>query len=142
MSIIPTAPDLKNEIAETIRARRKATASDSRYSGRSVDRDEAGRFTTLGDALVTVEALVTLNPTRILSGPDYGSWEQRLEVGAVAKCHGHGCADPEFRMDISSYFLLSEDADKTAEYALPYVQKAREWAQAHAEKCRAQAYNG
>ncbi|GAA1887937.1 hypothetical protein GCM10009837_07210 [Streptomyces durmitorensis] len=143
MSYIPTAPDLKFEIAQTIRARRRSIAAEA-DKGRSfygsTDHDEAGSFGTAGGGRVIVQAFVRSSEER-KSGPAYG-WETRLRVGAVAKCHGHGCVSPDFTDQHDGHFALDDDADVTAKAALPHVQAAREWAQAHAEKCRAQPYTG
>lgn len=140
MSYIPTAPDITHEVAETIRARRKQASDLKAYDRMGTDRDEAGRYTCVGGALVTVQAVIKSSEHRAWIGNTPNGFEQRVAVAAVAKCHGNGCIDPEFRRDDTGYFLLDADADVTAEAVLPYVQAAREWAQAHAEKCRAQAY--
>lgn len=142
MSYIPTAPDLKIEVAETIRAHRKESAnSNSRIGSYGTYRDEAGRYTATGGALVTVHATTTIRNHYGIAG--YSPAPAPLvEVGAVAKCHGHGCVDPEFTDKHADSWPLESDADVPAEAVLPLVQKAREWAQTHAEKCRAQAYTG
>ena len=144
MSYIPTAPDLKDELRDTIRAHRKYLATGSKYATHSgSNKEEAGRFTAVGGALVTVQAVLTYISKAVWGSADPGDgYERRIEVSAVANCHGHGCIDPEFRAEDDGFFLLAADADVTAEAALPYVQKAREWAQKHAETCRAQAYKG
>ncbi|MGW6531439.1 hypothetical protein [Streptomyces venezuelae] len=143
MTYIPTAPDLKFEVAQTIRARRKAIAAAA-DKGRSfygsTDHDEAGSFATAGGSQVTLHAVVRSSEER-KPGPVYG-WEIQVRVGAAAKCHGHGCVDPSFEKQHDGRFLLDDDADVTAEAAVPLVQAAREWAQKHAEKCRAQPYTG
>ena len=141
MSYIPTAPDLKTEIADTIRRHRKSLANSKYATHSGINREEAGRFTAVGGALVTVQAVVAYVSKAVWGSADPGDgYERRIEVGARATCHGNGCTDPEFRQDDTGYFLLDADADVTAEAVLPYVQAAREWAQSHAEKCRAQAY--
>ncbi|NUS14088.1 MAG: hypothetical protein HOY69_22225 [Streptomyces sp.] len=141
MSYIPTAPDLKDELRDTIRAHRKSLTSSKYATHSGSNKEEAGRFTAAGGALVTVQAVLTYISKAVWGSADPGDgYERRIEVSAVANCHGHGCTDPAFRAEDDGYFLLGADADVTAEAALPYVQKAREWAQAHAEKCRAQPY--
>jgi hypothetical protein len=140
MLYIPTTPDLKPQIADTIRGRRKQASNINSYDRLGIDRNEAGRYTTVGGALVTVEAVMRSSEHRVWKGNVPNGYEQRVEVGAVAKCHGYGCTGHEFRKNDTGYFLLADDADETAQAALPYVQAAQEWAQAHAEKCRAQAY--
>lgn len=142
MQTIPTAPDVKTEIADRIRAHRKRRDNGGKWFTPNVkDRQEAGRYTTVGDALVTVTAVTSFTANAIWgSAAPADGYEHRVEVAAIAACHGHGCTDPEFRRDDTGHFLLDADADVTAEAVLPYVQAAREWAQAHAEKCRAQAY--
>lgn len=143
MTYIPSAPDLQSEVAETIRARRReiaARAVDGRCFYGGTDRDEAGSFATAGESLVTVHALVQSSEVR-KAGPEYG-WEIQLKVSAVAKCHGHGCVSPDFDRRHDGHFLLEDDADVTAKAVVPLVQAACEWAQSHAEKCRARAYNG
>ncbi|MEU6990351.1 hypothetical protein ABZ953_06770 [Streptomyces sp. NPDC046465] len=143
MTYISIAPDLKFEVAQMVRARRKAIAAEA-DKGRSfygsTDRDEAGSFGTAGGSQVTVHAVVRSSEER-KPGPVYG-WEIQVRVGAVAKCHGHGCVSPDFEKQHDAHFLLDDDADVTAAAVLPMVQAAREWAQAHAEKCRAQPYTG
>lgn len=142
MFTIPTAPNLADEIADQIRRSRKQRDSGNNFVNyRGNTSEEAGRFTTAGDALVVVEALVTYSTGYIYNPPNSHD-EHRVQVSAVAKCHGHGCTNPQHEQPTSPTFLLEDDADKTAQAALPLVQAAREWAQDHAEKCRAQAYNG
>lgn len=140
--LIPTAPDLKTRVADRIRDHRKSRANGDRwFIAHRTAREEAGRFTTAGGALVTVDALAAFSQRAIWGSVDHpDGYEHRINVSAEAKCHGNGCTDPELRRDDTGYFLLDADADVTAEAVLPYVHKAREWAQAHAEKCRAQAY--
>jgi hypothetical protein len=141
MSYIPTAPDLKIEVAETIRAHRKQIADrTSRHGGvYGTYRNEAGRYTTAGGALVAVHATTVIRERYGIVG--YSPPPAiHVEVGAEAKCHGHGCTDPEFTDKNADSWPLEEDADLPAEAVLPLIQAAREWAQAHAEKCRAQPY--
>lgn len=143
MTYIPTAPDLAFEVAQTIRARRReiaAKADKGRSFYGSTDRDEAGSFAAAGGSRVILHAFVRSSEER-KPGPVYG-WEIQLRVGAAAKCHGHGCVSPDFEKQHDGHFLLQDDADVTAKAALPLVQAAREWAQEHAEKCRAQPYTG
>jgi hypothetical protein len=141
MSYIPTAPDLKVELAETIRAHRKSLASSKYATHSGSDKEEVGRYTTVAGALVTVQAVLAYTSKAVWGSADPSDgYERRIDVGAVANCHGYGCVDPKFRADHDKHFLLADDADVTAETVLPYVQKAREWAQTHAETCRAQAY--
>ncbi|WP_282790886.1 hypothetical protein [Streptomyces sp. CC224B] len=144
MTYIPTAPDLKFEVAQTIRACRRRIAAEAE-KGRgfygSTDRDEAGDFVTAGKSQVSVHAFIRASEER-KSGGSIWERELRVRVGAVAKCHGHGCVSPDFHDQHDGHFLLGDDADVTAEAAVPLVQAAREWAQAHAEKCRAQPYTG
>lgn len=141
MSYIPTAPDLKPRIADLIRRYRKTVANgdlrNSLLDERS--REEAGRYTTVGGALVAVHAKVRHEEKYIYNPPNSGE-EHRIHVGAVAECHGNGCTEPSFEQDVNNYWLLHEDADEPAARVMEPVQAAREWAQAHAEKCRAQAY--
>ncbi|MFI6658100.1 hypothetical protein ACIBL8_21555 [Streptomyces sp. NPDC050523] len=140
MSDIPTAPDLKAEIADRIRAHRKRHDNGGKWFTPNVkDREEAGRFTTVGGALVLVEAVVEFTGKYVYAPPSSGE-EHRIEVGAVGECHGNGCTDPNFEETYNNYWLLGEDTDEAVTAALKTVHAAREWAQAHAEKCRAQAY--
>ncbi|WP_406123007.1 hypothetical protein OHQ89_12540 [Streptomyces canus] len=141
MSYIPTAPDLKVELADTIRRHRKSLTTSKYATHSGANKEEAGRYTTVGNSLVTVQAVLTYISKAVWGSADPGDgYERRIEVGAVANCHGHGCTDPKFSSDATGHFLLGADADVTAEATLPHVQKAREWAQKHAETCRAQAY--
>ncbi|HEY9370395.1 hypothetical protein [Streptomyces sp.] len=144
MSYIPTAPDLKLRVADLIRRYRKSVDNgDMRNS--LLDRrgrEEAGRYTTAGGALVTVHAKVRHEEKYIYNPPTLVGYEQRVHVGAVAECHGNGCTDPTFEQNVNNSWLLHEDADEPAERVMESVKAAREWAQSHAEKCRAQAYNG
>ncbi|MEU5108198.1 hypothetical protein AB0H07_39075 [Streptomyces sp. NPDC021354] len=142
MPYIPTAPDIKTKVADTIRARRKKASDLNAYIRFGTDRDEAGRYTTVGGALVTVEARVHSSEHRSWAGNVPNGYEQRVEISAVAKCHGNGCPSPDFMKEHSGYWPLDDDADKAADAIVPLVQQAREWAQKHAEKCRAQAYDG
>ncbi|GHD70310.1 hypothetical protein GCM10010317_077360 [Streptomyces mirabilis] len=140
MSYIPTAPDLKPRIADTIRAHRKRRDNGGKWFTPNVkDREEAGQFNTAGGALILVEAVVEFTAKYVYAPPSSGE-EHRIEVGAVAKCHGNGCTGPEFEQTYNNYWLLDEDADEAAARVMEPVQAAREWAQAHAERCRAQAY--
>lgn len=142
MTYIPTAPDLKSRIADLIRRYRKAVDNgdmrNSLLDRRS--REEAGRYTAVGGALVTVHAKVRHEEKYIYNPSVESGYEQRIHVGAVAECHGNGCTDPIFEQDVNNHWLLNEDADEPAARVMGPVQAAREWAQAHAEKCRAQAY--
>lgn len=142
MLYIPIAPDIAHEVAETIRARRKKASDLNSYDRMGTDQNEAGRYTTIGGSLVTVQAIVRTSEHRSWIGNTPNGYEQRLGIGVVAKCHGNGCTNPDFAKDHPDSWLLKDDADVPAEAVLPLVQKAREWAQAHAEKCRAQAYTG
>jgi len=141
MTYIPTAPDLKPRVADLIRRYRKTLDNgDTRNS--LLDRrarEEAGQYTTVGGALVTVHAKVH-HEEKYIYNPSESGYEQRIHVGAVAECHGNGCTDPEFELDVNNFWLLHEDADEPAARVMEPVKAAREWAQAHAEKCRAQAY--
>lgn len=139
---IPTAPDVKTQVAGRIRSQRKSRDMGDRwFLPHRNAREKAGRFTTKGGALVLVEALAAFSQRAIWGSADHpDGYEHRIHVSAEAKCHGHGCIDPDFQQYDTGYFLLDADADVTAEAVLPYVHKAREWAQAHAETCRAQAY--
>ncbi|MEV0220854.1 hypothetical protein [Streptomyces sp. NPDC050704] len=142
MSYTPSAPDLKTELADRIRSHRKNRDNGGRYFSPHVKvREEAGRFTAAGEAEVTVEALVSFSTKYVYDNPGSHD-EHRIAVGAVAKCHGNGCVAPDFEKNHAGHWLLEDDADKTAESSLPLVQAAREWAQSHAEKCRAQPYTG
>lgn len=142
MTYIPTAPDLKAEVADAIRAHRKRRDNGGKWFTPNVkDRQEAGRYTAVADALVTVTAVTSFTANAVWGSADpVDGYEHRVEVGAVANCHGHGCIDPEFTATHSGHWRLEDDADRPAVRAVELVQKAREWAQAHAEKCRAQAY--
>lgn len=143
MTYIPTAPDLEGEVTDTVRARRKEIAAleaKGRSFYGSTDRDDAGNFTTVGESRVTVHALVKSSQER-KPGPTYG-WEIRLKVGANATCHGNGCVSPDFEQWHNGHFLIEDDANVTAKAAMPPVQAVREWAQSHAETCRAQPYSG
>lgn len=141
MTYIPIAPDLKFELTATIRAHRKSLGTSKYATHSGSNKEEAGRYTAVGGALVTVQAELAYTSKAVWGSTDPGDgYEKRIEVAAVGTCHGHGCTDPKFRADHPKHFLLHDDADVTAEAALPHVQAAREWAQKHAETCRAQAY--
>ena len=141
MPFIPSAPDLKVELADTIRRHRKSLGTSKYATHSGNNKEEAGRYAAVGGALVTVEAVLSYISRAVWGSADPGDgYEKRIEVAAIARCHGYGCIDPEFRDDHDRHFLLGSDADVTAEAALPHVQKAREWAQKHAETCRAQPY--
>lgn len=145
MSYIKTAPDLKPRVADLIRRFRKA-ASDGTLRHGPLDqrgREEAGRYVAVGGARVEVHATAHHSEEFIFVHGQAPTNEHRVEVGAVAKCHGDGCIDPEFEQTVNNYWLLmTEDADKPAARVMEPVQAAREWAQAHAETCRAQPYTG
>lgn len=144
MSYIKTAPDLKPRVADLIRRFRKAVDNDTLRNS-LLDRrgrEEAGQYTTVGGAIVEVHATVHHSEKYSYSPPNSGE-EHRVEVGAVAECHGNGCTDPNFEQTVNNYWLLmTEDADEPAARVMEPVKAAREWAQAHAEKCRAQPYTG
>jgi hypothetical protein len=140
MSDIPTSPDLKSEIADVIRAHRKRRDNGGEsFTAYVKVREEAGRFTTVGGATVLIEAVVEFTPRYLY--PNAGD-EHHVEVAVRATCHGHGCIDPRLHENGPRNWLLDEDPDKPAEALLLCAQRAREWAQAHAAKCRAQAYTG
>lgn len=143
MSYIPTAPDLKIQIADRIRRYRKDVDNDNLRNSLldRTGREEAGRYTTVGGALAAVYAEIRHRERYVYDPPEFVGNEHRVEVAAIARCHGHGCTDPEFTATHSGHWLLKDDADVPAGRAVELVQKAREWAQAHAEKCRAQAYS-
>lgn len=142
MSYIPTAPDLKTGITAAIRAHRKRRDNGGKWFTPNVkERQETGRYTAVGGALVTVTVVTSFSANAIWGSADpANAYEHRIEVDAIANCHGHGCIDPEFTATHSGHWLLADDADVPAERAVELARKAREWAQAHAEKCRAQAY--
>jgi hypothetical protein len=149
MPYIRIAPNLKIEIADVVRRHRKLLADwpgrfGSRARHEGADRYEAGRFTTAGQAEVSVEAVLDYRVGYIYNPPNSANSqeERRIHVSAEAKCHGYGCVEPDFDQGHGPYFLLADDADVTAEALVPLVQAAREWAQEHAEKCRAQPYTG
>ncbi|MFD9630088.1 hypothetical protein [Streptomyces violascens] len=133
---------LVEAIADHIRFHRKVIASGNRYVSAFGTRSEAaGRFGTVGDSTVLVEVQVRFTEKYVyMHVPGAPRHEHRVQVGARAQCQGHGCIDPVHKTPDSAVFLLGDDADGTAETALPLVQKAREWAQAHAETCRAKPY--
>ncbi|MER5875493.1 hypothetical protein ABT119_06130 [Streptomyces sp. NPDC001910] len=141
MTHVPTAPDLEPRVADLIRGLRK-TVDDGKLRGSLLNQkrsEEAGRYTTAGGALVVVHAKVH-HVEKYVGLPTPG-YEQRVTVGAVAECHGNGCIGPTFQQEDKTIRLLHEDADETADRVTAPVQAARQWAQSHAEKCRAQAYS-
>lgn len=135
MPYINTAPDLIEAVIESIRHHQKNLGA--RYhSDYGTDRVTAGRLTTAGGATVEVMALVKFEVKR-----HYGQDNEHLvQAGATAKCHGWGCADPGSEESSGEAAPLDADIYHTAASVEPHVQAARQWAQAHAEKCRAQAY--
>lgn len=129
MSISQSAPHITDALAVEVREARRSRGNH--YTSHVV----AGRFTTLGGAVVEVRALLRFGTEQ------YPGKARVVEGGASAKCLGHGCFDPGHEQFIGA-FLLDDDADKTTEATLPLVQAASEWAQKHAETCRAMPYDG
>jgi len=146
MPYINTAPSVTEAVAESISCDRKSSGN-LYHSDYATDRLTVGQFTAAGGATVEVQAIVRFgkeHPTRN-GRPLYGEPKHRvIQFGASATCHGYGCADPTHEVSLTDVVPLDSDKcdEELAEGAEPAVQKAREWAQAHAEKCRAQAYNG
>jgi hypothetical protein len=135
MPYINTAPDLTEGIVESIRYHQNNLGA--RYhSGYGTDRRTAGQLTTVGGATVEVTALVKFEKKVRYGQED----EHRVQVGASAKCYGWGCADPSSEESFGEALPLDANFYDTAATAEPHVQAAREWAQKHAEKCRAQDY--
>lgn len=130
MPATQTAPDPARLVAELIRDARNWATSHFTSD------ETVGRFTTVGGATVEVRALAKIATKR------YPSTDRTVQVGAVASCSGHGCTNPLHEPPLTDAVPLDDDADKSAEAVTPLVQAAREWAQKHAEKCRAQAYTG
>ncbi|MFF5019094.1 hypothetical protein [Streptomyces sp. NPDC001165] len=96
--------------------------------------EPVGRHTTLGGA--TVETRVLARFQRHHSGE-----RQRLvTVGAEARCLGHGCTEPSSGETLTDPVPLDTNRHEVAESALPHIETATRWAQAHAERCRAQTY--
>lgn len=146
MPYINSAPSVTEAVAESIRCDRKSSGTRY-YSEYGTDRLTVGQFTAVGGATVEVRAIVQFGKEHpIRNGrPSYSEPKyQVIQFGASATCHGYGCADPTHEEPLTAAVPLDSDkhAEELAEGAEPAVQKAREWAQAHAEKCRAQAYNG
>ncbi|MEU1377970.1 hypothetical protein ABZ442_30600 [Streptomyces triculaminicus] len=134
-----TAPDLAETVTEAIRAHRDHVAADNRRSYWPSIEETAGRFSTIGEAVVEVEL-------RIRFGKRYVSYdkddEYTIAFTASARCTGHGCTDPRHQQPATDTFLLDDDADKSAAAALLSVAAVRKWAQTHAGTCRALRYDG
>lgn len=144
MPYINTAPSVAEAVAESISYNRKASGTRY-YSEYGTDRLTVGQFTAAAGATVEVQAIVQFGKERPSRNgrPLYSEPEYRvIQFGASVTCHGYGCADPTHEEPLSATVPLDSEkyAEGLAEGAEPAVQKAREWAQAHAEKCRAQAY--
>lgn len=137
MPYTPTAPNLVEAIVEHIRYHQKNLGA--RYhSEHYTERETAGQMTAAAGATVEVMALVKFEKKI-----SYGQDDQRsVQVGATAKCHGWGCADPRSEESFAEAAPLDVNGYDIAKAAEPHVQAAREWAQAHAEKCRSQPYSG
>jgi hypothetical protein len=128
MPYTPTAPDPEAAIADLIREHRRVGTNF--YTSHEI----VGSFATMGGATVEVRALAKFGLK------NYQSTERQVQIGASAHCSGHGCVSPEHEQPFIDQVSVNEAADKTAESAGPLIQAAREWAQTHAEKCRAQPY--
>ncbi|GES27893.1 hypothetical protein AB0G60_02775 [Streptomyces angustmyceticus] len=144
MPYISTAPSVIETVAESISYHRGATGSRY-YSEYGTDRLTVGQFTAAAGATVEVRAIVQYGKERPSRNGRtvYGEPEYRvIQFGASVTCHGYGCADSTHEEPLAAAVPLDSEkyAEELAEGAEPAVQKAREWAQAHAEKCRAQAY--
>lgn len=98
--------------------------------------DTVGQFTNLAGATVEVRALAKFDRER------FDDRKRSVAVGAAARCHGYGCAGPNSGDLFADAVPLDTNRWDAAAKAEPHLQKAREWAQAHAEKCRAQQYTG
>ncbi|GGW98866.1 hypothetical protein [Streptomyces chartreusis] len=133
MPYTQTAPDPAEAMAELIREHRKQLGG--RYSTEFYTSHEVvGRFSNQAGATVEVRGLVKFEQKR------YPSNDRIVSAGASAMCNGYGCVDPKHEEPFAEPVALDDNADETSDAAMPLVQKAREWAQAHAETCRAQAY--
>jgi hypothetical protein len=131
----PTPPAPADVVAELIQAHKRQLGgqySSEHYTSAEV----VGEFTTVGAA--TVETKVQTKFVREV----LGDRQRTVAVGAVSKCHGHGCANPSDGESFISPVPLDTDRHDVASTVLPLVQAAREWAQLHAERCRAQPYTG
>ncbi|MWA08789.1 hypothetical protein [Streptomyces sp. BA2] len=137
MPYTPIAPNLVEAIVGHIRYHQKNLGA--RYHSEDyTEHETAGEMTTVGGATVEVMALVKFDK-KYSYGQDA---ERSVQVGATAKCHGWGCADPRSEESFGEAAPLDANGYDIAATAEPLVQAAREWAQAHAEKCRAQPYTG
>ncbi|MET9550563.1 hypothetical protein ABZY36_35460 [Streptomyces sp. NPDC006627] len=137
MPYINTAPSLEEAVIDSIKEHRRNVGRRF-YSEHGTDRVTAGQLTNVGGATVEVLALV-----KFAKKVRYGQDDERtVQAGASAKCHGWGCVEPSSDESFGTEFDLDADVYEVAATAEPFVQAAREWAQAHAEKCRAQPHTG
>ncbi|MFJ8676725.1 hypothetical protein [Streptomyces sp. NPDC093589] len=137
MPYLQTPPSVIEVVTDEFRTHRRSFGG--RYAMEHLTvRKTVGEFTAVAGATVEVQVLVHFSKKR----PTYSQPEERVvQFGAAVKCHGHGCTEPKHQVS-STPDTLWDDAEDltTAEAALPGVQQANAWAQAHAEKCRARPY--
>jgi hypothetical protein len=135
MVYTPAPPTLADVVAETLDAHSRQLGG--RYSSEHYTQTEiVGRFTTVGEATVETQLLVKFERELL------GERRRSVSVGAAAQCRGFGCTEPRSDKAFAAAVPLDTDRHDVAIAVTPLVQAAREWAQSHAERCRAQTYTG
>ncbi|MER6632250.1 hypothetical protein ABT301_29220 [Streptomyces sp. NPDC000987] len=135
MVYTPAPPDPTDVVTDLIDAHVRQLGGQ--YSSEHYRLAEVvGRYTTVGGATVETKALAKFERNVL------GDRQRTVAVGAAAQCMGHGCADPSSGESFVEPVPLDTNRHDVATAVLPHIQTAREWAQAHAERCRAQRYAG
>lgn len=132
MTYIATARPVTDVVVDMLHEHHRSRGG--RFSSRHyTDRDTVGRFEGAAGATVEVHATAKFSTKR------YPSEDGLVQVGAAVRCYGDGCPAPTHEEPLTEPVSVDDVSEDIAASALPAVQAAREWAQAHAEKCRAMA---
>ncbi|MET7809807.1 hypothetical protein ABZT26_02970 [Streptomyces sp. NPDC005395] len=135
MSYQPTPPSPQDAVVGLIDGHQRNLGARF-HSEHQTSGDTVGRFTNVAGATVEVVALAKF------SRDINGDRQRSVAVGAAAKCFGFGCATPDSGESFTGPVPLDDNKWDTAAGVMPLLKTAAEWAQAHAEKCRAQPYTG
>jgi hypothetical protein len=132
MTYITSTPDVTEAICNQLRNYHRSRGGRF-FISHYTDQDTVGRFAGAGGAIVEVRVIAKFSKER------YPSEEGLVQVGASVVCHGDGCPTSAHEEPLTEPVSVDGVSKDIAVTALPAVQAAREWAQAHAEKCRAMA---
>lgn len=133
-----TAPNPNQTIANIINTHYNHLAADTPHTSPYYNRPAVltlGRYATAGGAQVDVDLRVEFSIRRI--GPR-DAWT--VFQSTTARCTGHGCTTPLHEPPTGVVTPLGPAPNIIAMDGTEQATAVREWAQAHAETCRAMPY--